>query len=260
MKVIEITGKQTVISQLETLLVRQGVKEKIAFLADIIAPYNKYNRIFALLEGEVLIGGMVLALNFASPIWLLAADDPEALMHLYLRAKEIEPEGMFFLTAREYQQMETKHSFHIEEVLLQMQRDPQVLMPVVNEELGLVIEQVDPEDLDQLDAFYQTHYYHAWHRDSFHLGPIFWIRREGKIIAVASCQSRYQDQIMIGNIFVLPEERGLGLGQAIVVKLTSALERKGIQVGLFVDEENEKAIGLYQKLGFAIFQRRIFVF
>lgn len=259
MEIIEVTGNQDVISQLETLLVKQGVKEKIAFLADITAPYDKYNRIFVLLEGGVPIGGMVLALNFASPIWLLVGDDPNVLIDLYLEAREINPRGKFFLTEREYQLMKTKYPQPIEEVVLQMQRDSQVLMPEVNEELDLVIEQVGLEDLDQLDAFYQTHYYHAWHRDSFHLGPVFWIRCGGKIIAVASCQSKYQDQNMIGNIFVLPEERGQGLGQAIVVKLISVLEKRGTYVGLFVDEDNKKAIGLYQKLGFTVFQRRVFI-
>lgn len=271
MEVIEIELQEhpELLTELEEFVVSQGVAEKIAFLADITPPYLAYNRAFALLEKGELKGGMVLAQNFASTIWVLAAEQATELMTLYHAAEQIAPEGAFFLTEKEFQLMESCTSLEIDEIVLQMQRDSSVQLadqskfveahPEFEAGAGWNLEQVGEEELDRLDAFYQQYYYHAWHRDSFFLGPIYWIRQDDEIIAVASCQSKYQEQIMIGNIFVRPEARGRGLGEAIVVQLIRDLEAQGVRVGLFVDEINQRAIGLYRKLGFGVFQRRIFI-
>ncbi|MCB0112454.1 MAG: GNAT family N-acetyltransferase [Caldilineaceae bacterium] len=57
----------------------------------------------------------------------------------------------------------------------------------------------------------------------------------------------------IGNIYTRPDSRGRGHAKAITAAIVSALQADGVHtIVLNVDQRNEKAQALYQKLGFTI--------
>ena len=52
-------------------------------------------------------------------------------------------------------------------------------------------------------------------------------------------------------LFLAPEHRGKGVGRAL---LTLGMERYGVD-RLTVNEQNPQAVGFYQRMGFAVYQR-----
>ena len=63
----------------------------------------------------------------------------------------------------------------------------------------------------------------------------------------------------LGEIFVIgvdPSRQGSGLGRALVVAGLASLADRGVRTGmLFVDGDNEAAVGLYESLGFTTHRR-----
>jgi ribosomal-protein-alanine N-acetyltransferase len=58
---------------------------------------------------------------------------------------------------------------------------------------------------------------------------------------------------VINDVYVLPEFRGRGIGERLMVECVTKLEAEGINIArLSVLVENKAAIKLYEKLGFSI--------
>lgn len=85
------------------------------------------------------------------------------------------------------------------------------------------------------------------------------IVRTSRPVATSACQLRSSRGLgIIWSVGVLPSHRGLGLGKALVVKTISHLNALGARrIGLFVDEENVVAYGLYRKLGFKTLEKSL---
>ena len=57
----------------------------------------------------------------------------------------------------------------------------------------------------------------------------------------------------INDLYVLPEHRGKGMGEKLIIECLEKLKTEGVQsVRVQVLSENATAIGLYEKLGFKI--------
>jgi len=80
-----------------------------------------------------------------------------------------------------------------------------------------------------------------------------------RAVATSACQLRNSRSLgIIWSVGVLPSHRGIGLGKALVVKTISHLSGLGARrIGLFVDEENVVAYGLYRKLGFKTVEKSL---
>ncbi len=67
---------------------------------------------------------------------------------------------------------------------------------------------------------------------------------------------RVPDGLEIIDLGVHPDFRGRGLGEALMQKLIAKVQNESTKIFLEVAETNVAALGLYQKLGFQILQKR----
>ncbi len=79
------------------------------------------------------------------------------------------------------------------------------------------------------------------------------VRRDGELVAVAGVHVvSFQESVAgVGNIFVRPDCRGLGLAQTVTSAVVAGLQQAGIQtIGLNVEVINAPAIHAYERIGF----------
>jgi ribosomal protein S18 acetylase RimI-like enzyme len=89
------------------------------------------------------------------------------------------------------------------------------------------------------------------------LGPFLGIRHEGKLVAMGGVRLHITGYREITTVATLPEFEGLGYGTAVVMALMARIQAKGERPFLTVGTNNERAIGMYRKLGF-VERRRFF--
>ncbi len=89
--------------------------------------------------------------------------------------------------------------------------------------------------------------------------PVFGAFDWGRLGSVARAQVTLPAVWVIGGVFTVPELRGRHLGTDVTrVAVRAALEA-GSRPSLFVREENTRARRIYEKLGFRLFERRVWV-
>jgi mycothiol synthase len=84
--------------------------------------------------------------------------------------------------------------------------------------------------------------------------------REGRLAAFCWTKLHHDQDPVLGEIYVIavdPDFHGLGLGTQLTLAGLDAIADRGVTVaGLFVDADNEAAIGLYRGLGFTLHRTR----
>jgi ribosomal protein S18 acetylase RimI-like enzyme len=88
------------------------------------------------------------------------------------------------------------------------------------------------------------------------LGTFVGIRHEGRLVAMGGVRLHIAGYREITTVATLPEFEGRGYGTAIVRALMARIQVKGERPFLTVRTDNERAIGIYKKLGFV--ERRQF--
>jgi mycothiol synthase len=84
--------------------------------------------------------------------------------------------------------------------------------------------------------------------------------RDGRMAGF--CWTKVHDDEVppVGEIFVIavhPDFHGLGLGRALTLAGLRHLAQRGLGVGmLYVESDNDAALGLYRDLGFTVHRRR----
>ncbi len=80
--------------------------------------------------------------------------------------------------------------------------------------------------------------------------------RDGRLAASCWTKIHHDTEPPLGEIYVIsvdPDFQGLGLGRDLVVAGLDSLSSRGISTAmLYVDADNEPAVGLYRKLGFEV--------
>jgi len=75
-------------------------------------------------------------------------------------------------------------------------------------------------------------------------------RLERGEITATGVNARYGKSCQIGSIYVVPQYRGRGIGRSVISAHVERLFEQYERVVLFVNRRNEKAIRLYERLGF----------
>lgn len=82
------------------------------------------------------------------------------------------------------------------------------------------------------------------------LGAFLGIRSEGKLVAMGGLRLHISGYREITTVATQPEHEGRGYGTAIVLALMGRIQAKGEKPFLTVRTDNERAVAIYQRLGF----------
>lgn len=75
--------------------------------------------------------------------------------------------------------------------------------------------------------------------------------RDGKAVAMAGVNARFEELCQIGSVYVVPSLRGMGYGTSVVSCHLIRLFRRYRRAVLFVNENNRPALRVYRKIGFS---------
>ena len=106
----------------------------------------------------------------------------------------------------------------------------------------------------QKDAFLRSQFeaQHA-HYQQHYAGADFLVVMRGEVPLGRLYLHRSARELRIVDISLLPEQRGAGLGRALLEELLRVAEVEGRKVSIHVERMN-RALGLYQRLGFRTVQ------
>jgi len=80
---------------------------------------------------------------------------------------------------------------------------------------------------------------------------VFLAELQGVPVAKAATNARGYKVDQVGGVYTVPQERGKGLGKAVVSQLLKTVFSEKQEACLFVKKHNRSAIALYERLGFA---------
>jgi ribosomal-protein-alanine N-acetyltransferase len=137
-------------------------------------------------------------------------------------------------------------------------RDPDPLVSRNGESgptAGIVLDEVQPGDLDRILGIEEASFPQPWSRRSFarELELAFsrtLVARAPAGVVGYVCRWRLEDEIQILNVAVAPEARRCGIARMLVVAVLHEATEAGLPVSLEVATDNPGAIALYEALGF----------
>lgn len=117
------------------------------------------------------------------------------------------------------------------------------------------------DESEKLQKFFDLEEKNGEYSGIFHpfqvLSDLYVVAEEddGSIIAVAGTHYETPTSVQLGNIFVKDKYRKRGLGKAITSAVTLSILRSYRVPTLFVNDQNPDARGLYEKIGFEVFNQ-----
>ena len=128
--------------------------------------------------------------------------------------------------------------------------------------MDITIRKAGINDVDGIMSVERTGISHPWDKASIEAT----VKDDNKVCVVACAgdeivgyiyASFVLDEAEIGNICVLPELRGQGVGRKLMEELLNILRSVEVtRVFLEVESDNEGAIALYEKCGFVRYNER----
>ncbi len=111
------------------------------------------------------------------------------------------------------------------------------------------------EDVEEVDAFFQTTTAGAWNPKQMTIGPFYGIREQTKLVSICGTIGVYNTSpgvSVIGNLVTLSQYQNRGYGTSVLCAVIRELFDNYRYVTLMVDSENRGAIRIYERLGFAV--------
>jgi len=114
-------------------------------------------------------------------------------------------------------------------------------------EIVVELGEADKEEMFRLITRVQPGYYHP---DTRQLGDYFGIRKDGILVAMAGERMRMTGYSELSAVCTLPEYTGRGYAQQLMAHLCRRQAAAGITSFLHVAKVNQRALRLYEHLGF----------
>ncbi len=130
--------------------------------------------------------------------------------------------------------------------LLQLMWEEEAEMPAARSEV-LVLGDADSEDMQGLTALTRPG---PFGPRTHHLGNFYGIRDNGKLVAMAGERMRVPGYTEISAVCTHPEHLGRGYAATLMSKVMQGIRARGETPFLHSRADNDRAIGLYQRLGF----------
>lgn len=128
--------------------------------------------------------------------------------------------------------------------------------------MDITIRKAGINDVDGIMSVERTGISHPWDKASIEAT----VKDDNKVCVVACAGEKITgyiyasfvlDEAEIGNICVLPELRGQGVGRKLMEELLNILKSVEVtRIFLEVESDNEGAIALYEKCGFVRYNER----
>lgn len=109
------------------------------------------------------------------------------------------------------------------------------------------LEATDADEMYDLVNMVQPGYYY---KDTRLVGNYFGIKHDGKLIAIAGERMRLNEFIEVSAVCTLPGYTGRGYAQQLMTKICNMHSESNVVSFLHVALSNQRAIGLYEHMGF----------
>jgi ribosomal protein S18 acetylase RimI-like enzyme len=216
-------------------------------LADLEPPFRAYTRV-AVAAGT---GGQAALTDFRHPAFtsIISHGHPDGLAAILARA---ELPGETFVLARPEHVEPLSARYDVADLhpMVRMAVDRKTFQPP---DPLPAADRLGAPDCRALLDLYASYPESAFTPDMLDLGVFYGVREDGRLLAAAGTHvvGRRGGIAAVGNIYVRPEARGLGLGRAVTARTAAELlDGPCRDVILNVAVDNEPAQRLYRRLGF----------
>ena len=116
------------------------------------------------------------------------------------------------------------------------------------------IRRLTPADLPAVSRLFALVPAMAWTPRAFEFGPFFGAFHDGELVSIGGVHFAIPEIAEIGNIATHPEHRGQNLAHACTRLVAETLRNYSRIIFLCARADNLKAIKLYARMGFAVYQ------
>jgi ribosomal protein S18 acetylase RimI-like enzyme len=229
-------------------LAASNPEQNLLLLADLYPPHLGLSKVFAILQNGKVIDFSTIYSGFPNPSIVLGIKP--STRETLLRDMMSSVRGSFTCIC----EPKELGLFGDKTTLVDKHNEYQMILGSFGEQDGYVdeggAELVDRNELGKLDRFLKENRAPAWLPVQFDSGPYFCVKRENEIVSVAGVHFVTPEVAQLGNIITAKPFRGRGYGTQCTTALISSLRSKTKLVSLFVVEDNDQAIRIYERLGF----------